>query len=103
MNRTLNEIEEDMLFILKNKGIQIDYTDNLVDWALNPRKLGEAKILEAELQKTKDQMAGFDTYHKQLLEEVEALKNDEALKLTVEKELKAYNAQVALDKSEKGA
>ena len=37
MNHTLNEIEEDMLFILKNKGIQIDYTDNLVDWALNQK------------------------------------------------------------------
>ncbi len=103
MNRTLNEIEEDMLEILGDKGIKLDYINNLSDWLLTPKKLNEVKQVKEEHAKTIEQIQGLRAYEEELWKEIYVLGEDPSLQELVAAKIKAYNEEGMLDKIEKGA
>ena len=103
MNRTLNEIEEDMLEILGDKGIKLDYINNLSDWVLTPQKLNEVKQVKEEHAKTIEQIQGLRAYEEELWKEIYVLGEDPALQELVAAKIKEYNEVGMLDKIEKGA
>ncbi len=103
MNETLNDIEEDMLAILSEKGIKIDYINNLSDWILTPKKLNEMKQIKEEREKAIEQIHGLRAYEEELWKEIYALGQEEDLKEKVAAAIQAYNEGRMLDKMEKGA
>lgn len=103
MNESLNDIEEDMLKILRGKGIQIDYINNLSQWHLTPKKLNELQQLKEERAKTAQQMQDLKTYEEEIWKEIYALGEEAHLKEKVADAITRYNDAARLDKIEKGA
>ncbi len=103
MNATLSEIEEKMHVLLKEHDIDVDYVENLTDWALNPKKVNTLKLVKTERQKTEEQLQGLNIYEKELWQEILAMEEDEVLGELVTQKIKTYREKEMLDKEEKGA
>lgn len=103
MNDTLNQIEEKMLVILKEHQINIEYIDNLTEWALNPKKINALKNVKVEFQKTEEQLQGLNTYEQELWKEILVMQKDPNLKAVVTEKIKKYQENQMLDKAQKGA
>ncbi len=103
MNETLSEIEEKMLVLLKEHDINVDYIENLTEWALNPKKVNALKAVKTEYEKTKEQLEGLKTYEAELWQEILAMQEDEALRESVTQKIKNYREKEMLDKAQKGA
>lgn len=103
MNEALTEIEEKMLVLLKEHHINVDYIENITEWALNPKKVNALKAIKAERQKTEEQLQGLNTYEQELWKEILVMQEDESLKETVTQKIKDYREKEMLDKAQKGA
>lgn len=103
MNETLSQIEDKMLAILKEHHINIDYIDNLTEWALNPKKVNALKNVKVEYQKTEEQLQGLNTYEQELWKEILVMQEDSNLKAVVTQKIKKHQENHMLDKAQKGA
>lgn len=103
MNETLNDIEEDMLSILREKGIEIDYINDLTEWLVTPKKLNEMKQMKEEYTKTIEQIKGLRAYEEEIWKEIYALGENDNLKARVTEAIARYNDAARLDKIAKGA
>lgn len=103
MNDALSQIEEKMLVILKEHQINIEYIDNLTEWALNPKKVNALKNVKIEYQKTKEQLEGLNTYEQELWKEIAVMQEDVNLKAVVTEKIKKHQENQMLDKGQKGA
>ncbi len=74
MNDTLNEIEEDMIAYMKQKGIDTEYIENFSEWMLTPKKLNQIKQISKSYEKAKEQLQGLEKYESQILKEIEFIK-----------------------------
>ncbi|PHV71718.1 hypothetical protein CS063_03930 [Sporanaerobium hydrogeniformans] len=104
-NRTLSEIEEEMLAIIKSKGIAITYIENLSDWLLTNKKVSSLKTLEADKEKTLEQLQIIEGYEEDLWKEIFALQEEPEARDFINNKLKEYNRRISmpLDKLVKDA
>lgn len=104
-NHILSDIEEDMLEIMKGKGIELDYVENLTEWIMTNKKVNSLKSLEEDRVKTKEQLQALETYEEDLWKEVFVLQEDEELKDMLQYKIEQYNrfTNQSLDKSTKDA
>ena len=105
LNQLLEEIEEDMMAVIKNKNIHVDYMENLADWALAPKKINAVKFLKADRQKTEDQLQALNMYEETLWKEIFAMRENEEMKSMIEYKISEYNKRTSiyLDKTNEDA
>lgn len=100
-NQKLVEIEEEMLDILKGKGIEIEMIDNFTEWLVAPKKSLSIQQGKKELQMLKQQLEGILLYEQELWSEIKVLQQDEKLNSIVKLKIAEHGA--ALDKLRKYA
>ncbi|MDF2612717.1 MAG: hypothetical protein K0S71_503 [Clostridia bacterium] len=100
LNHLLSDIEEKMIEVIKNKGIDIEYIENLADWAVAPKKVNAIKVLKADKQKTEDQLQALMTYEEALWKEIFAMQESEETKKIIDYKIEEYNKRTSkyLDK-----
>lgn len=103
MNNTLTDVEEKMIALLKERGIEVDYIDDLNKWILTPQKISIQKGVLQELEKTKEQILALEAYEAELWKEVFVMKEDKSLESEVQKHIASYEQTMGIDKVPKGA
>ncbi|WP_069997427.1 hypothetical protein [Cellulosilyticum sp. I15G10I2] len=105
LNQIISEIEEKMIEVIRNKNIQIDYIENLADWAIAPKKVNALKTLKADKQKTEEQLQALNTYEENLWKEVFALQEEKNSQEMIQDKINEYNSRMNryLDKTSKDA
>ncbi len=105
LNQVLTEIEEKMIEVIRNKNIHIDYIENLTDWVVAPKKVNAIKALQADKQKTQEQIGALDTYEESLWKEVFAMQEDKEMQEMIQYKISEYNRRINryLDKTSEDA
>ena len=90
LNTQAMRIEGDVQHLMREKEIQVDDMENLKEWLMSPQKVQVLQNLMLEEEKMTQQLEGFETYEKELWQEIHTVRLDPEHTEVIEQKIAEY-------------